>query len=292
MLHPEHLQLMYSVLDAEASAAELRELDRILASDASARAQFEALRRVFQELERVPELNPPPGLLASVVPRFDERPPQPQPRSKPFWRSRVSSLEFAGKPRSPNPDTTTLSRDMTMNQRTPGFSSKRQIWIGIGVAAVAVVLVGHYLLDFPSSGENAGGTIVPAERYRAPQIKPEDVKLGDQSVTQLMQTDTYERLVKDPQFRALAQSASFQTLSQNPAALQALAQNAHAFAALADKPAAFAAMAANPQAFAALAQNPAAFAALAQSPAAMQALAQNPAAFAAVAPQPAALAAM
>ncbi len=167
-----------------------------------------------------------------------------------------------------------------MSQRTNG---KRNIYIGVGLALVGVVLVGHHALDFPNTGESATGTVAPAQRYRAPQIQAQDVKLGDQAVAQLMQSDAVERLLKDPGFQALA---------QNPAALQALAANANAFAAMAQQPKAFAAMAGNANAFAALAQNPAAFAVLAQNPSAAQAMSQNASAFAAMSAQPAALAAM
>ena len=273
MSQPEHLQLMCLVLDGEATSDEVRKLDRILKDDAAARARFEELQEVFAVLARVPKLDPPEGLIATVLAKLD-RPNQP------FPRSRVSSLE-SHEGRGSNPETTTFSRDKTMSsQRTNG---KRNVYIGIGLAVVGVLLIGHYALDFPGSGDNATGTVAPAQRYRAPQIQAQDVKLGDQAVAQLMQSDAVERLLKDPAFQALA---------QNPAALQALAANASAFAAMAAQPKAFAAMAANAQDFAALAQNPAAFAVLAQNPSAAQAMSQNASAFAAMSAQPNALAAM
>src|ERR1700674_2300527 len=200
MHRPEHFQLMFAVLDGEASAAEAAALDPLLAADPAARAQFDELRRLFEHLERVPELTPPQGLLESVVARFARRHGREATDGQPFGPSRVSRLQSEDPSRSPSPETTKLQRDMTMSQPTSGSPSKRKVWIGIAVAAVAVGLVGHYALDFPTGGENAAGTIVPAQRYRAEQIKPEDLRLGDQSVAQLMQTDPYDRLVKDPQF--------------------------------------------------------------------------------------------
>ena len=147
-------------------------------------------------------------------------------------------------------------------QPNNGSITKRNVWIGLGLAAAGVILVGHYVFEIPPGGLDATGTVAPAQRYRAAQIQSKDVKLGDQAIAQAMQTDTYQRLAKDAEFRALAQSAAFQALAQNPAALAALAQNSQAFAALAQNPAAFAAMANNAQAFAALAASSQAFAAM------------------------------
>ena len=56
--------------------------------------------------------------------------------------------------------------------------SKRGIWIMSGVAAAVLALFVGTSVDFPASGDKAAGTIVPAERYRAPQPGAEDIKLG------------------------------------------------------------------------------------------------------------------
>ena len=52
------------------------------------------------------------------------------------------------------------------------------------------------------------GTVVPAQRYRAPQAAA-DIKLGDQSLAQLMQNDAFVKLIRDPQIQALAREPGF-----------------------------------------------------------------------------------
>ncbi|MCP4044869.1 MAG: hypothetical protein GY732_02625, partial [Gammaproteobacteria bacterium] len=72
----------------------------------------------------------------------------------------------------------------------------------IVVAALAVVIggVAFFASDMPSGSDQASGTIVPAERYRGDQITAGDVELGDESLSQLMQTDLFEKIVNDAAF--------------------------------------------------------------------------------------------
>ena len=95
-----------------------------------------------------------------------------------------------------------------------------------------MVIVGYFFVDFPAGRQNVSGTVVPAQRYRAEQIQAGDVKLGDQAVAQLMQTESFERLVRDPKLRAMAQDPAFQALARKPEALAALTRNADAVVAL------------------------------------------------------------
>jgi len=63
----ELTHLMHAVLDGEADAGEAAVLERHLASDPAAREEFDALRRLFDGLSRVPKAYPPEGLVASVM---------------------------------------------------------------------------------------------------------------------------------------------------------------------------------------------------------------------------------
>jgi hypothetical protein len=188
-----HLPLMFAVLDSEATPEEVRELERLIAIDAGARAEYEAQRRFFARLQRVFLLDPPSGLADAAAKRL-----------QPF------NLSAKGE---------------TMIRKV----SKRALWIGTGVAASAVLIAG-FLLKFPPAGENAVGTVAPAQRYRAEQIKAGDVKLGDQTVAQLMQSDSFERIVRDPKMRALAQDPAFEALARSEA-LAAILRNADALVA-------------------------------------------------------------
>jgi len=115
-------------------------------------------------------------------------------------------------------------------------------------AAILAVGVGAYGLGrvYPPLGPSAG-TVGPAERYVNSQVSDKDVTLGDTSVPELMQSDAFEAMVKDPSFRKLARDPEFQTLAQNPAALSALAANATIFKAIAEDPNRFATIAQSAQ---------------------------------------------
>ena len=64
-----------------------------------------------------------------------------------------------------------------MSEQNTSSVGNRKIWIGAGVAAAAVIVaVSTGVL--PPSGKDTAGTIVPAQRYMAPQPTAADVKLG------------------------------------------------------------------------------------------------------------------
>ena len=271
----QHLLLMSAVLDGEATPEEARELERLLREDSGARAEYDALRRFFARLQSVPRLDPPPGLADAASERFQLLNPP-----------RVLGLGGeSGKPQSPMPESIQRvpgnfpygppAKEKTMSQKV----SKRALWIGAALAAAAVVTVGIFVHDFPASGKDVAGTVAPAQRYRAEQIKAEDVKLGDQAVTQLMQSEAFERIINDPKMRALALEPGFLALARQPDALINLANNLDSAIAMAK------ANSAQNNALANNAQNNA-LQTLAMTPAAQQVLAQHANAFAQMARLP------
>jgi anti-sigma factor RsiW len=181
MTPSERTRLIHAVLDGEATDAEARELDRLLAADPHARAEYDGVKRVFDALASVPQPHAPEGLVASVLARLPARPvPKPPVRQ-------LSSELRVSNPSGGDADSINLHRPgargyhprgHSMSDRNGNPTDKRRIWMVGGLAAVAAAIAVGYAVDFPSSGDKAVGTIVPAERYRAPQMKAEDVKLG------------------------------------------------------------------------------------------------------------------
>ena len=55
--------------------------------------------------------------------------------------------------------------------------ANRKAWVGGGIAVAVAVVVTQVALDFPLS-KDVVGTIIPAQRYRAPQNGSEQVQLG------------------------------------------------------------------------------------------------------------------
>ena len=56
-----------------------------------------------------------------------------------------------------------------MNEQKSGARKRKVIWVGVGIAALAVILVASSGIDFPPGGTNTSGAIVPAQRFRAEQ---------------------------------------------------------------------------------------------------------------------------
>ena len=86
----------------------------------------------------------------------------------------------------------------------------------IVVAAVAIVVgIIYFGANRQPANDEVTGTVAPAERYRADQITEDDINLGDQTVQQFMQTDTYDRIINDEALMAVLNSAEMQAVLNN-----------------------------------------------------------------------------
>jgi len=178
-------ELMHAVLDSEATSKEAQQLERQLAADPAARAEFDELKRLFDDLAGVPKAYPPEGLVSSVMASLSQQTRSNAGVHQPFAAPREIGSTFRDAPDSGSGRSARNSGD---SQRWPNFrsnemseqksGSKRKIWIGGAIAAAAVVLVMSSGIDFPPGTKDTSGTIVPATRYKAPQNTAEDVKLG------------------------------------------------------------------------------------------------------------------
>ena len=296
----QETQLMHAVLDGVATPAEKSELEQWLAGHPAVQAEFDALRGLFEHLKRVPELNPPAGLEDQIVKKYAPAQSTYRGAHKLFSWLRVSGISLP----------TILWGETPMSEQTP--ARKRLIWTAVSAAIVAVG-VGYFVFDIPPTDQVAG-TITPAQRYRADQpLTTQDVKLADQSVAQALQNDAVVKLIKDPNFQAIAKNSAaaasfganiqaYAAMAQAPAAMAAMAANAPAFAALASNAAVFNAVLSNPSAFsnyassfhnfAVAAANPAGVPAMQAQAASFQALAANSGAMAAIAANPGVFAAV
>jgi len=237
MNRTELIERIQAVLEGVASPQEAAELERVLAADPVACAEFEQWQRLFVALDRVPQASPPEGLVAAITAaaahrlgavraadQLLERPNvigyrHPERRGAASWiRATIRRSIRSGSP---------LESENMSEQQHIGFGN-RKLWVG-GAVAVLAVGVAMIAFDLPPKSENVVGTIAPAERYRAPQDSAEAVKLGDQTIAQLMQNDGFDKMIKDPQMKALSQDASIRALSEilarTPAAGRAILLN-------------------------------------------------------------------
>jgi len=197
MTHSEPIELMHAVLDGEATPEQAHQLERLLAADPAMRAQFDELQSLFDALRQVPKPHPPEGLVAAVTAALPAREPQPAGLRQLFSKSRVIE-SISIRPRATITGQTanihSESRvDSTweidrMSQQNSKSTGKGKIWIGAGIAAAAVLVIGQYV-DFPSTGQSVSGAVVPAQRFRAPQMTSDDVRVGNPSGGQSTQID-------------------------------------------------------------------------------------------------------
>ena len=165
-----------------------------------------------------------------------------------------------------------------MTQPHPPYSAQRKAVIGGGIAIVAALIVWQFGFDSTPRSEDVAGTVVPAQRYRAPQAAP-DIQLGDQSLAQLMQNDAFVRLIRDPQVQAMVKEPGFpeaaQLLRNHPEAARLMLVHAESGKQVMAAPELAKTMAANAEAAQAVERTAAAAAALQASPEAQKVLAQH-----------------
>ncbi|HEX7329428.1 MAG TPA: hypothetical protein VF428_12920 [Casimicrobiaceae bacterium] len=178
--------LMHAVLDGEATSSEAADLERELAHRPELRAQYAALQNLFDELRRVPMGYPPEGLVASVMANIPQNRPQTADEDQLFAGPGVlgaSSQGTRGRRRDGSKAARTevqpwlRRKDEDMSEQNRTFPGKKKWWIGGGIAA-AVVVIGLASGLIPPSGKDTAGTIVPAQRYQAPQSNVQDVQGG------------------------------------------------------------------------------------------------------------------
>ena len=188
----DRTRLMHAALDGEASPEETRELERILAADPSARAEYDELHRLFDALSRVPKAFPPEGLVASVMARLPQQGGAPSRLRQLFTWPGVIGLRSKEAPGSSQGTSARVHRvspqgpffrSENMSEEKSGSFGKRKIWIGGGIAAAAVILAVSSGVDFPPGSKDTVGTIVPAQRFRADQPATTGVAGGGQSGT-------------------------------------------------------------------------------------------------------------
>ena len=81
--------------------------------------------------------------------------------------------------------------------------------LALSALAVAIGAVGFFGLGIQQSADDSYGTIAPAQRYQAETVGAGDVKLGDQSTAQFMQSDTFRLIQSDAKLSEALRSDSF-----------------------------------------------------------------------------------
>ena len=220
---------MHEVLEGTASGEETEALQLHLADDADAREEFASWQAMFAGLARMPKDHPPEGLVAAIVAAMPVASAERASKDEIFLESNqlfssapVLPSGTARTTRTPFGFKTISSWLAPASSRESFMNTQRKFIVG-GVVAIAALGTAVLLTNNVPTSQDVVGTVVPAERYRAPQSGAEAVKLGGQGTT------SSTAVIDGSPAAASAQNAaenSAQNNAQNNAQLNAAQNNA------------------------------------------------------------------
>jgi len=162
------------------------------------------------ELERLLEQNPAACRRAAdleVLARtLDEaRDDQPPARLVPEVMQRIARL-------SARPTVAHVIQWMPRSDSRGGRPMAKKVMFGVAAVA-ALILISVAITGFPKVNSTGTlGSIGAAKRAQTPQISAADVKTADPAVQQFMQSETFDRLVKDPNTKKMLADSSIRTM--------------------------------------------------------------------------------
>ncbi len=203
MIGHEDEELLQHALDGALSADETERLRARLAAEPDLRARADSLERLVTLVDAHGRVQPPAEFTDRVMAAVATVPP-----ARPAWHRRLASVAGAIG-RQLFPGFAHHSGQSTGHQesfRKAGMAgggvivAKKALW-GIAGLAVVIVLVVVYFNGTRSVDQGAQGTIGAADRYRGAQPSSVSAKAADAQA--FLQSDTFDKLVKDKDVRNL-----------------------------------------------------------------------------------------
>ena len=171
MIRPELEALLQGALDNTLTVDERAQLARMLSESPEARERAAELSALAGLIESPGPADAPAGLVDNVLAQVSHHPH--------------------------------VIRHATFQR---GIAVNKKILFGLAAAAAIVLAVITYNSNPPATvGTEA--TIGAAQRAQAPQIAAQDVKLGDTSTQDVLQTETFDAIMKDETLRNMLQDA-------------------------------------------------------------------------------------
>jgi len=204
MLRQDHEALLHGAIDNTLTLAERDALGELLATDADARQRFAELERLNALLASLGQAEAPSDLVANVLARISPHTAAPQP-----------------------------VRNIVRLVPKRGVIVNKKLIFGLAAAAVVILAVITYT-SYPPATEGTEATIGAAQRAQTPQIASKDVGLGDTSAQAVLQTETWDAIMKDddlrstlqdPEMRKMLQDADLQNALKNEAVRTGLQQS-------------------------------------------------------------------
>ncbi len=189
MIRPELEALLQGALDDTLTPEERDRLARMISESREARERAAELTQLTSLIDSLGPVDAPAGLVDHVLAQVSDRPHTV--RSSTFQR---------------------------------GVAVNKKILFGLAAAAAIVLAVITYNSNPPAT-EGTEATIGAAQRAQAPQIAANDVKLGDTSSQDVLQTEAFDAIMKDETLRSMLQDANLRQRLQDAALRQALADD-------------------------------------------------------------------
>ena len=180
MLRHDHEALLQGAVDGTLTPEERDALQQLLAHNAEARERAGELGRLNALLASLSHAEAPAHLVADVLARVS--PTAARQPVRPFIR--------------PIP-------------KREGVIVNKKLIFGLAAAAAVILAVVTYT-SFPPATEGTEATIGAAQRAQTPQIASKDVGLGDTSAQDVLQTETWDAIMKDESLRSALQDAELQ----------------------------------------------------------------------------------
>src|SRR6185436_636142 len=179
MTHPELETLIQGALDHALTAEEQARLAKFIRESPDARERVAELEQLATLIDSLGQVEAPQGLAAHVLAEVSHR-PQALPQS-------------------------TFPRGVAVNKK---------LLFGLAAAAAIVLAVITYYSNPPATvGTEA--TIGAAQRAQTPQLAAKDVKLGDTSPQDVLQTETFDAIMKDEALRSSLQDVEIRKQLQS-----------------------------------------------------------------------------
>lgn len=189
MNDPRTQELLNGAVDDALAPAEREELKQLLERDPRANARLAELQKLTQAIEGIGQVDPPKELVHDVMLAISAR--------------RTSGARVA----------------------QGGMGMARKVMMGLAAAA-AIVLGVFSITGYPPVGRGTEGSIDAAKRYQSEQIAAKDVVLGDTAAQQFLQSDVFDRLMRDDAARKLLSNAKYREAFAQIGVTKALGEDA------------------------------------------------------------------
>lgn len=197
-LRPDVEALLQGAIDDTLTPEERDTLRRLMAESLEVRGRAAHLAQLTELLDSLGAADAPPRLVHDVLAQISS-----SSRQEPV-------LQFS-------------TRSSTVPKR--GVTVNKQIIFGLAAAAAVVLAVITYT-SYPPATEGTEATIGAAQRAQAPQIAAKDVGLGDTTAQDVLQSETWDAIMKDEDLRSSLQDPELRRMLEDSELRRALENDA------------------------------------------------------------------